>query len=124
MAFPLTAARLEQIYAMQDALEAAGDRAGADAKQSEWEALLDAAKVAVPCGPVEIGQALDLAAHIASASAGKLVDRCVRRNVRCDYRLLAALRKGIGACRDDIDASHVRPIVGNCLHALTRLRVV
>jgi hypothetical protein len=56
----------------------------------------------------------------------KLFNRCVRLHGagKPMWRLLVSLRLAIGACHDDIDASHVRPIAGNVLRAMTRLRVV
>ena len=124
--FPMTVERLERLYAMQDEAEASGDFITAGMTHAQWEALLDASAVAVPSGPAEIGEALDLACYLASADVGGIVNRCLRLRDACKptWLLLVALRLAIAACRDDIDASHVRPIVENVLRAMTGLRVI
>jgi hypothetical protein len=126
MGLPLTLERLERLYAMQDEAEAAGDTATADGIQAQWEGALDASGEAVLSGRAEIVEALALAAFLASADVRKFVDHCTRlaRAGVGDVRLLVALRLAIGACADDVDASHVRPIVENVLRAMTTLRIV
>lgn len=122
MHFPMTVARLERLYAKQDEAEGSSDFAVAGATQEQWERLLDASAVAVPSGPAEIGEALDLAAYLASAEVGELVDCCIclHRAGHGGVTQLVALGLASGTCRHDMDASHVRPIVENVLRAMTR----
>ena len=126
MGLPLTLERLERLYALQDEAEAAGDMATADGVRLQWEGALDASGEAVPSGPAEIVDMLALAAHLASANVRKLVNRCVCLHSAgvADVRLLVALRMAIGACDEDVDASTVRPMLGNILRAGMSFRVV
>ena len=126
MVFPLTVDELERLFARQDRAETRGDIEAADEWRREWERRQDESTTYRHSGLGEIAKALALAGFLASSDVRRRISRAARLIQAGDFgvKLLAALRQTIKACLDDIDASHVRPILANVLAAASRLRAV
>jgi hypothetical protein len=81
---------------------------------------------AAPSDPAKIVAASALAALAASADVAQTrqAPRPPRPRRQARHAPAASSRKAIGDGAEDCDASHVRPILGNCFRASTRLHVV